>query len=185
VSDSGEPAGGGLPRVSRAFRLYWIARTVSIAGSQLARVALTAPDVEHRAVPGRGQVERGLFEFPPVRGRCDIARRTLHGEKTVVTFDYFRHIDVFLVGSPRFPAGQQHLAERVANPGSGHGLHRIPPLRPPAYTPEVRSGPCGNTAMKGASIMHKRTRHERTRGFTLIELLDSDPAEEAGKDPEE
>ena len=42
MSDPGEQAGWGLLRASRGFRLYWIARTVSIAGSQLARVALTA-----------------------------------------------------------------------------------------------------------------------------------------------
>lgn len=42
MGDTGEQAGWGLLRASRNFRLYWIARTVSIAGSQLARVALTA-----------------------------------------------------------------------------------------------------------------------------------------------
>jgi MFS family permease len=42
MSPGGSEAGWGLLRSSRNFRLYWIARTVSIAGSQLARVALTA-----------------------------------------------------------------------------------------------------------------------------------------------
>lgn len=41
-AQAGAQAGWGLLRASRNFRLYWIARTVSIAGSQLARVALTA-----------------------------------------------------------------------------------------------------------------------------------------------
>lgn len=42
MDDTGEQVGWGLLRTSRNFRLYWIARTISIAGSQLARVALTA-----------------------------------------------------------------------------------------------------------------------------------------------